>query len=47
MIGDSFKDYGAAKSINLKFLLLNHLSNQHLDIKNRIKSISEIDSYLK
>ena len=47
MIGDSLKDYGAAKSVNVKFFLLNHLSNQHLDVKNRIKSISEIDTYLK
>ena len=42
MIGDTEKDYYAAKSSNLDFYLVNNSNNSHLKIKQRIEDIIEI-----
>ena len=42
MIGDSEKDFYAAKNANINFYLISHTLNSNIIIKNRIKDIIEI-----
>jgi len=42
MIGDTEKDYCAAKSAKIKFFLINYKHNLNIKVENRISNISEI-----
>jgi D-glycero-D-manno-heptose 1,7-bisphosphate phosphatase len=46
MIGDSEKDYGAAKNAGIKFILMSRSHNKHMKISNRISTLSEIEPFL-
>jgi D-glycero-D-manno-heptose 1,7-bisphosphate phosphatase len=46
MIGDSEKDYGAAKNAGIKFILMSRSHNKHMKISNRISTLADIDPYL-
>ena len=42
MIGDTQKDFYAAKNANIDFYLISHTLNSNIKVKNRIKDIIEI-----
>ena len=46
MIGDSEKDYGAAKNAGIKFILMSRSHNKHMKISNRISTLAEIEPFL-
>ena len=46
MIGDSEKDFGAAKNAGIKFILMSRSHNKHMKISNRISTLADIEPYL-
>lgn len=46
MIGDSEKDFGAAKNAGIKFILMSRSHNKHMKISNKISTLGEIEPFL-
>ena len=46
MIGDSEKDFGAAKNVGIKFILISRSHNKHMETSNRISTLADIEPYL-